>query len=239
MCNCNYNCSCQSSCDPCNQTVQSCSQYGCPVQLDFKCVIYHKDNNEISQLTALGLSNGSTLELIIEAIDDQLEQLNVPDWSLPYLRASYLINSLQQFGEAVDDEFADIQSQVTALGVLINTAIVANDSATIDFTTSGTLNHTITASVKVSATAGNTLQALGDGLFVPVPTLSFNASTKVLTIVGGNSQDLSSVYTGFLGNVTSDPVSSSDGQYWFRTDLPVADGLRMKLNGSVRTIPTT
>jgi len=207
--------------------------------LDFKCVIYHKDNNEISQLTALGLSNGSTLELIIEAIDDQLEQLNVPDWSLPYLRASYLINSLQQFGEAVDDEFADIQSQVTALGVLINTAIVANDSATIDFTTSGTLNHTITASVKVSATAGNTLQALGDGLFVPVPTLSFNASTKVLTIVGGNSQDLSSVYTGFLGNVTSDPVSSSDGQYWFRTDLPVADGLRMKLNGSVRTIPTT
>jgi hypothetical protein len=201
--------------------------------------LYHKDNNEISQLTALGLSNGATLELIVEAIDDKLEQLNVPDWDLPYLRSSYLINSLEQFGEAVDTEFADIQGQVTALGLLINTSIVANDSSTIDFSTSGTLDHTITASVKISATVGNTLQELVDGLFVPVPTLSFNATTKVLTIVGGNSQDLSSVYTGFLGNVVADPVSSLDGQYWFRTDLPAADGLRIKVNGSVRTIPTT
>lgn len=46
---------------------------------------------------------------------------------------------------------------------------------------------------------------------------------------------------GYLGAVASDPVlaDTANGQYWFRTDLPAADGLRIKLNGSFRTIPTT
>lgn len=54
------------------------------------------------------------------------------------------------------------------LPVMSNTQLVANDSQTIDFTTSGTDNHTVTAAVKVSATAGNALVANVDGLYVPV-----------------------------------------------------------------------
>ena len=43
----------------------------------------------------------------------------------------------------------------------------------------------------------------------------------------------------FKGNVEADPSDLNDGDYWYRTDLPAADGLRIQVDGSVRTIPTT
>lgn len=46
------------------------------------------------------------------------------------------------------------------------TPLTANDSSTVDFTTSGTSSHTLTATVKISATAGNALVANADGLYV-------------------------------------------------------------------------
>lgn len=43
----------------------------------------------------------------------------------------------------------------------------------------------------------------------------------------------------FKGNVTADPSDLNDGDYWFRTDLLPANGLRIQVDGTVRTIPTT
>ena len=217
---------------------------GCPIQLDFKCVIYHKDNNEVSQLTNLGLTNGATLEQFAVAVDAIAGQVNVPDWDLPFLRNapnSYIINTLEQFGEAVDTELADLQAQITALAASAAVPITPIDSNSINITANGTLNHTVRADLNISATAGNQSQILSDGLFTAPQTLSINVANKTLSISDGNTVNLASLTCGvggFLGNFTSDPAAA-DGQYWFRTDLPVANGLRIRLDGNVRTIPTT
>lgn len=47
--------------------------------------------------------------------------------------------------------------------------LIATDSPTIDFTATGTNNHNLTATVKVSGQAGNSLSVMGDGLYVSVP----------------------------------------------------------------------
>jgi len=217
-----------------------CGPNGCPIHLDSACVIYHKNMNTISGLVNLNLPNGSTLELILNTIDVQLGPLNVSNWSLPVLRAIYTINTLKQFGEAVDTQIGLINDAIADLEASA-VPIVATDSATIDFTTSGTLDHNITASVKISASANNLLIANVDGLYSTPQTLSIDYVNKTLSITEGNEVDFSSLVcgaSGFLGNVTSDPTAI-DGQYWFRTDLSAASGLRIKLNGSVRTITTS
>ena len=58
--------------------------------------------------------------------------------------------------------------------------LVANDSTTVDFTTSGAGDHTVTADVKVSATAGNALVVNADGLYVENDTpLTANDSATI------------------------------------------------------------
>ena len=149
-------CNCQNNCSPCAPKPCGCSTSGCPIKLDTSCIIYHKNNNELSELIdGLGLQNGATLELILETISKKIEQINVTTWLFPYLVDSegYTINTLQQFATAVDAE-------------------------------PGLLQH-------------------------------------------------------FKGNVTADPSDLNDGDYWFRTDLLAANGLRIQVNGLTRTIPTT
>lgn len=115
-------CSCQSSnycspvpCNPCNTGCPSncrcsscCSSTGCPITLDSACVKYHKNNSEVTALTNLGITNGATLESILEAIDPYIGQLLADAWSLSYLRDSegYTINTLEQFAVAVDSELS-------------------------------------------------------------------------------------------------------------------------------------
>lgn len=80
---------------------------------------------------------------------------------------------------------------------LTETFITANDSATIDFTTSGTSNHTITGSVKISANAGNTITAQPDGLYVPASVFSFSDTdiATLLTDIGSNPALKSQLYS--------------------------------------------
>lgn len=54
---------------------------------------------------------------------------------------------------------------LSALASGAETPLTANDSTSIDFTTSGVSNHILTGAVKLSANAGNIIQSLGDGLF--------------------------------------------------------------------------
>lgn len=230
----------------CNEPKTCCppDPLGCPVKLDFTCVIYHQNNNELSQLTGLGLTNGATLEQFAHAVDLKVAQLNVPDWTLPFLRNapnSYTVNTLEQFGEAVDTELADLQAQIDALALSAAVPITPVDSPTVNITANGTLAHTLRADVTFSAVADNQAEALGDGVYVAPQTLSINAGNKTLTISDGNTVSLASLTCGvggFLGNFISDPVAA-DGQYWFRTDLAVSAGLRIRLNGNVRTITTS
>jgi hypothetical protein len=73
-------------------------------------------------------------------------------------------------------------------------SFVANDTSTIDFTTSGTLGHTLTGSVKISATVGNTIVANADGLYVPTSGGTDNWGTQVVqhnSTLTGNGTTLS------------------------------------------------
>lgn len=108
----NYPCNCVQQvnypCNPCTTTPT-----GCPIQLDSSCVIYHKDNNSTSLLLeGLGLGNGATLQLILETISAEIEQLNFEDLNLPFLDDTYVINTLQQFGTAVDSQFSAVNDQI-------------------------------------------------------------------------------------------------------------------------------
>ena len=226
------------SCDvPCNDS-------GCPIQLDSNCVIYHKGNNIISGLINLGLTNGATAQLIFDAIDAQLGNIQAQNYSLPCLRGtySYVINNLSQFATAVDTTLCVLNGLVQTALASSTTPITPVNSNSITLTASGTLNHTLRADLNISAASGNQVLVLGDGAFVPAQTLALDYGTNVLSISDGNSVDFTPLLcnpSGWLGNVTADPSVSIDGNYWFRTDLSAANGLRMKLNGNVRTIPTT
>lgn len=215
---------------------------GCPIQLDSDCVIYHKNGNIPSGLINLGLGNGSTAQLIFDTIDAKLVALNVTSWSLPYLRGvPYTINTLQQFGQSVDTELGLLNTAVVALQATAGLPLSSTDTPSIDFILSGVLNKNISGNVKISATANNQLSILSDGLYSAPQNLSIDYTNKTLTITSGNTVDFSSLVcgaSGFLGNVTADPIAI-DGQYWFRTDLAAASGLKIKVNGLVRTIPTT
>lgn len=226
-------CGCHSACDPC--AIPS----SCPIQLDFSCVIYHKSNNEVTELDGLNFNNGATLEAVIEAIDEKVKQLTVTDFTLAYLRASYVVNTLQQFAEAVDSELSDLSDAIDAATAASGTALTVIDTASIDFTASGTLSHTLTGSVKLStAVSDNLITLQSDGLHVAPQTLSVDYSAKTLTVSTGNTVSFASLLSsssGWLGNLASDP-SATDGQYYWNTSTPA---LRIKVNGVWRTIATS
>lgn len=225
-----------SICDPCNTNT------GCAIQLDYECIIYHKSNNQISNLTCLGLTNGATLNQFAEAVDAYICQIKAPDYVLPCLRQDYTINTLKQFAEAVDVELCQIKTDLDTISDLVNLPITPVDSTSINLAVSGTNDHTLTGNIIVSPAANNLLTILSDGVYSAPQILEIDYTDKTLTISNGNTVDLSGLSCGvggFIGNVTSNPGASLDGQYWFRTDLPAADGLKIKVNGVVRTIPTT
>jgi hypothetical protein len=74
------------------------------------------------------------------------------------------------------------------------TVLVATDSSTVDFVSGGASGHTLTATVKVSATAPNLLTAVSDGLRVAPPTIvvtpATNTTPATLSIGGGTPVSL-------------------------------------------------
>ena len=216
-----------------------CAPNGCPIQLDSGCVIYHQNQNTASRLINLNLGNGSTAELIFDTIDSQLGAINVNNWSLPILRAiPYTITTLPQFGNAVDTQIGLINTAIAALQAGAGSPLSSTDTSSMHFVLSGTLNHNISGNVKISSTSPNQLSVLSDGLYVAPQTLSIDYTAKSLTISNGNTVSFASIIcgaSGFLGNVTSDPTAI-DGQYWWRTDT---NQLRIKVNGTIKTITTT
>lgn len=86
---------------------------------------------------------------------------------------------------AIQQILCDHESEITALQALGGVALTATDSATIDFTTSGTGGHTLTGSVKISATANNSVTAESDGIYVEeVPIVVQDTTTIDFTASG-------------------------------------------------------
>lgn len=97
-------------CVPCNP----CTEQGCPMQLDFSCILYNKDNNQVTQLDGLSLPNGTTLKAVIEELDERIKQLKIDTLNLPFLRDSYTVNTIQQFVVAVDQALAALDGAAAA-----------------------------------------------------------------------------------------------------------------------------
>jgi hypothetical protein len=230
----------QFPCDPC------ANPGPCPIQLDFNCIIYHKDNSQVNNLGPIGLNNGATLQLFADTVAAMLGPLAGPGqgpsaWSLPCLRAvPYTINTFQQFGQAIDTQLCILQGEINAVIATASTPITPVDTHSINLTVSGTLNHTLQADVIISPNANNLLSIQTNGLFSAPQDLSINTATKVLSISNGNSVDLTSIVCavgGFLGNLTTDPSTPIlDGQYWWNTTSSL---LKIQVNGIVKTITTT
>lgn len=108
-----------STCLSCYRPYQYCTcspvcEGDCPVQLDSACVFYHKANSEVTELPNLDISNGATLESILEAIDTKIEPLtSVLSTTLTYLRTKYVINNLTQFLVAVSTELGELNDALT------------------------------------------------------------------------------------------------------------------------------
>lgn len=100
----------------------------------------------------------------------------------PSATATALFVALQQVA-------CDHQDAIDTLTSLGSTTLVANDSATIDFTTSGTGNHTLTGSVKLSSgLANNALTEQVDGIHVLSPVITpVDTATIDLTVSGTHS----------------------------------------------------
>lgn len=232
MCTCgcsNHSHQTLSTCDPCATT-------GCPIQLDFECLLYNKANNEVSNLTNLGLTNGATLKLFAELVDSYIGQIKVADYNLPCLRDDYVINTLKQFAEAVDVELCQIRTDVATLQSLVNLPITGTDTQSVNLTVSGIGSHTIQAEVIISGQANNLLSSLVSGLYVAPQTLSVNYTTKEMTISNGNTVSFAGLTCGvggFLGNVSSDPTAVLDGQYWFNI---TSGELKIQVNGLTKII---
>lgn len=204
LCNrCGHNpCHCNCHSYTCNPFIE------CPIQLDTKCIIYNKNGNDESLLTSLNLPNGTTVKLILEQIDEKIAQLNVLNTNLPYLRTSYVINTLQQFLTAVDDKLSDLASAITG-------------------------------AVDISADSGNIISAHVDGIYAAASTLSVDYVNKTLSISGGNTVNLTGIFTTpspYLGEVSSDPSGAVNGNYWWNT---TSSTLKIRVNNTTRTITTT
>lgn len=228
---------------PYRQAEPCCNNDGCPVKLDFDCVIYHQSNKSANKLVNLGLTNGVTLGLFAETVDEWIGLINTDNWTLTCLAdLGYDINNIEQFGNAVSNQFCEIQTQIEEIIATASVEIEASSTPSITINTSGPLNHTINAEVNISASGNNQLVELEDGLYALPQTLSIDYENKLLTISDGNTVDFSSLVCGvggFLGNVDADPTGPQDGQYWFRTDGAAATGLKIRLNGATRTITTS
>lgn len=87
---------------------------------------------------------------------------------------------------AIQTVLCDHEDRITALeGGSGGVNLTANDSTTIDFTTSGTANHTLTGSVILSPNANNSLTSAGNGLYVSSPVITPVDSQSVDLTVSG------------------------------------------------------
>lgn len=100
--------------------------------------------------------------------------------------------------KTVLQKITDKLSTLTVSGVT-SPSINSIETSSIKFVLEGTLNHTIRANVKVSGQAGNSLQIVNDGLFVPIPTISSSYQTISLN---GNQLSLTN------GGVVTLPTST-------------------------------
>lgn len=86
---------------------------------------------------------------------------------------------------AIQQVLCDHEDEITALQALGGVPLTVNDSTSINFTASGTANHTLTAAVIVSPGVNNSISIESDGLYVEeVPIVVVDTDTIDFTSSG-------------------------------------------------------
>lgn len=131
---------------------------------------------------------------------------------------------------AVQTLICSLNTRVTALEISGGLDLTAADSQTIDFTTSGTLNHTLTGSVKRSATANNAITEQADGLHVLSPVITPIDSQEInLTVSGTHSHTLQANINLSALDGYSILTIEADGLYAKQRQLNPADSSTINL----------
>jgi hypothetical protein len=184
--NINTNCNECSENTPCPEI--NYTNIGCPQLIDSKCVVYNGEDIEcvdvesgdilehvISKITD-AVCNGVTINLAVANTDNTISAIitNPPSGRLLTINSVVSPNANNALVKVSNGLFVPQFTQ---------TSITTTNSQSINFTTSGTANHTITANVRISNVVGNTLSILSDGLFVS------NSANTPLNAVDSNSID--------------------------------------------------
>lgn len=220
----NKDCGCPeyNPCTPCNSiTVNN----GCSVTLDTGCVFYHLTGDSASELTNLNLPNGSDLTTILEAIDDKLQEIDptFPEYTSTCINyEGFVINTMEDFQTAVDEEFCSVKSSITSFQQGINTQ-VTNLTNLIDDINSPGIEDDCGLNILSTDNISQVLTKLKDGycllsvntfsdnspIFAPIESASINwisggtkghtpiANIRKSTFPGNNLQILSDgLYVG-------------------------------------------
>ena len=124
-----------------------------------------------------------------------------------------------------------------------DTPLTVIDTSSINFTASGTDDHTLTGSVKISATSGNQISISSDGLYVPqvsvpsqTPLTVVDTSTIDFSTSGTNSHTLtgSVIIPGLISSDASNQVTTgTDGKLF----VPVPSSTTVTANnGLTKTV---
>lgn len=156
----------------------------------------------------------------ITTVDGEKLVINATNGSFTLVYADTSTVDLGGTGIIGDPLLASVKISTTAGNALIanstglyvptpsytgESTLVATDSSTLAFTTSGTAGHSLTAGVKISNTAGNVLAVNGNGLYVPTPVFT----QDVLVATDSNSIDFTT--SGANGhNLTANLRVSAD-----------------------------
>lgn len=230
-------CGCGSS--PAPFPIQRDCDRGQPFFLDSAQVIYHLENNQLSNLNNLGFPNGTPLQPILDKVDYFIGFLNITQWTIPNIKTYFPgvnFQNLQQFGQAVDAELGIINTNLTTLSGATSTPLTSTNTDSFTFVLTGVQNKNISGFVNISNASGNTLILNPDGLFATPQQLNVNYTANTISISSGNAVSLPNNPQGYLGNLSADPGSAIDGNTWYNTS---SMQYKVRVNGAVHVITIT
>lgn len=217
--NINTNCNECSENTPCSEI--NYTNIGCPQTIDSKCVVYNGEDIEcvdiesgdilehvISKITD-AVCNGVSINLSVANTDKTISAVitNPPSGRLLTINSIVSTNANNALVKVSNGLFVPQFTQ---------TSITTTNSQSINFSTSGTANHTITANVRISEQVGNSLSILSDGLFVsnsantPLNTVDSNSIDFTTSGIANHTVTASVKLSAFSGNALE---IKNDGLY--------------------------
>jgi hypothetical protein len=128
-----------------------------------------------------------SLDTLSTVVNNILHPGLMNNCNIGFTSATPLVSALQMF-------VTHYCNFISSLTIPVSPAIVGINNSTIAWSNAGVLDHTLTASVKVSQDNNNVIEIRPDGLYATIPgvgpvwqTLNWDANTSELSISNGNT----------------------------------------------------